>query len=531
MSGSLEREAKTSPLSALVPGRSVSSSTQVEFLEGEKTFATTATEEAQTHIELSPKATPKTALVVGAGIAGLRAASILKRHGLRVILLEARDRIGGRILTSRKNGKPARDMGAAWMHETSQNKLVQLIPKLGLSYYYDDGTPFYYTSDGRAGSQFKAKKVADEFADYAEWFYETSPDAKDRSVDDFIRDFTQNHPLITQDERRWAPQVIKEVEQWVGTSTSQASSKHLTYFVTERNLYMKDGYDSIVNWTAKDMLETPDCIRLHHVVKRIHWNDDMSTLVFVECANSEDESQVQTVFGDAIIVATPLGTFHHNLISFDPPLPQDMQDGIKNLSYGALGKIFFEFSEVFWSKNHDQFIYYPSPHDTTDEMINTANDSEISDTILNYATVTVNLLLVADSKELCVQVVEPLTQKVEAITDKKELYEFFEPLFKLLRTEPYKALPQVTSIESTCWTRDAFAGFGTYTSEKVGDDPNILINAAQSRHKSRLQFAGEHLALAGSGCVHGAFATGEAAAKRILHTLSIEIRDELFNLD
>ena len=54
------------------------------------------------------------------------------------------------------------------MHETSQNKLVQLIPKLGIEYYYDDGTPLYYTKDGRAGSQFKAKKVADEFADYVE---------------------------------------------------------------------------------------------------------------------------------------------------------------------------------------------------------------------------------------------------------------------------------------------------------------------------------------------------------------------------
>lgn len=414
------------------------------------------------------------------------------------------------------------------MHETSQNKLVKLISKLGLQYYYDDGTPFYYTSDGRAGSQFKAKKVVDEFADYAEWFYETSPDAKDRSVDEFIRDFTNNHPLITQDERLWAPQVIKEVEQWVGTSTSQASSKHLTYFVTERNLYMKDGYDSIVNWTAQDMLKVSGCIRLHQVVKKIHWNDEPSSLVLVECATSEDESQVQTVSGDAIIVATPLGTFHHNLISFDPPLPRDMQDGINNLSYGALGKIFFEFSEVFWSKNHDQFIYYPSPEDPTDK---TANASEALDTILNYSTVTVNLLLVADSKELCVQVVEPLTQKVEAITDKTELYEFFEPLFKLLRTEPYKALPKVTSIESTCWTQDAFAGFGTYTSEKVGDDPNILINAAQNRKSSKLQFAGEHLALAGSGCVHGAFATGEAAAKRILNTLAIECREELFNLD
>jgi hypothetical protein len=46
-------------------------------------------------------------------------------------------------------------VGAAWMHETSQNNLVKLIPKLGIDYYYDDGMAMYLTEHGRAGSQFK----------------------------------------------------------------------------------------------------------------------------------------------------------------------------------------------------------------------------------------------------------------------------------------------------------------------------------------------------------------------------------------
>lgn len=51
-------------------------------------------------------------IIVGAGISGLRAASLLQRHGFRVTVLEGRtDRIGGRILTSRKYGKAARDIG------------------------------------------------------------------------------------------------------------------------------------------------------------------------------------------------------------------------------------------------------------------------------------------------------------------------------------------------------------------------------------------------------------------------------------
>jgi polyamine oxidase len=102
-------------------------------------------------------------------------------------------------------------IGGAWMHETSQNKLVQLIPKLGIEYYYDDGTPLYFTRDGRAGSQFKAKKVADEFADYVEWYYTENSDAPDRTVKDFVDEFVAKHPLITSSERKWAPQATREV--------------------------------------------------------------------------------------------------------------------------------------------------------------------------------------------------------------------------------------------------------------------------------------------------------------------------------
>jgi len=49
---------------------------------------------------------------VGAGISGLRTAAVLQRHGVAVTILEGRaDRIGGRICTSRKLGKAARDIG------------------------------------------------------------------------------------------------------------------------------------------------------------------------------------------------------------------------------------------------------------------------------------------------------------------------------------------------------------------------------------------------------------------------------------
>ena len=52
----------------------------------------------------------KKVIVVGAGISGLRAAAVLHRHGCEVVVLESRDRVGGRISTSR-NGDHVRDIG------------------------------------------------------------------------------------------------------------------------------------------------------------------------------------------------------------------------------------------------------------------------------------------------------------------------------------------------------------------------------------------------------------------------------------
>jgi polyamine oxidase len=412
------------------------------------------------------------------------------------------------------------------MHETSQNNLVKLISKLGIDYYYDDGAAMYLTEHGRAGSQFKAKKVADEFADYCEWWYETHPDAPDRDVAGFVEEFVRNHKLITDDERAWAPQAVKEVELWIGTSVEQASAKHLSYFITERNLYMKGGYDSIVKWTAEPLMQDANTIRLNHLVENISWSEDGSGANVVSCRLKD--GTMSNIKADAIICTIPLGALRHNLVPFNPPLPHDVQTGISNFSYGALGKIFFEFAEVFWSKDNDQFIYYPSPPELEeDELYGSSESSRSSrsstnhDNILNYATVTINLWIMTGSKELCVQIAEPLTQRIEAMTNKKEIYKFFEPLFKLYRTEPYKALPRLVNIEKTNWTQDPLAGFGSYSADKVGDEPQLLLDALEAHNGSRLQFAGEHCTEVANGCVHGAFATGEKAARNLLRTFGI----------
>lgn len=125
------------------------------------------------------------------------------------------------------------------------------------------------------------------------------------------------------------------------------------------------------------------------------------------------------------------------------------------------------------------------------------------------------------TKELCIQIAEPLTQRIEAMTSTQEIYDFFEPLFRLMRNEPYKDLPELVNLETTHWTQDPFAGYGSYSVEKTGDESEVLIEALHHHRKSRLQFAGEHCTIVGNGCVHGAFETGEVAARNLLETLGV----------
>ena len=74
--------------------------------------------------------------VVGAGLAGLYAAQALHAAGVDVLLIEARDRLGGRILTADDEGVPAQDgfdLGPSWFWPEMQPAMVELIAELGLT--------------------------------------------------------------------------------------------------------------------------------------------------------------------------------------------------------------------------------------------------------------------------------------------------------------------------------------------------------------------------------------------------------------
>jgi len=79
------------------------------------------------------------AIVIGGGFAGLAAADALRNASFQVILLESRDRIGGRVHTDYSFGFPV-DLGASWLHGVcEENPLAPIIGRLGLPLYRTSG--------------------------------------------------------------------------------------------------------------------------------------------------------------------------------------------------------------------------------------------------------------------------------------------------------------------------------------------------------------------------------------------------------
>lgn len=278
-------------------------------------------------------------VVIGAGIAGLTVAQLLRAAEIEVVVLEARARVGGRLHTVELAGAPV-DLGAAWIHGRSGNPVAAIADGYGVATRAHPYAPIALRDavEGRfAGEDELTAALGREEAFFAALASLQRRLGEAASMQDAIDAHLAGLGLSARDER-YARLILEQymVEVDYGGPTSRTS---LAVF-DEDEFYGYDdhgvvgGYRSLV----APLQEGLD-VRLATPVTRVAHD---AAEVRVETAGGE-------VFAaDRAIVTVPLGVLQAGSIAFAPGLPAAKLAAIGRLEMGSLEKVILRWESAFW---------------------------------------------------------------------------------------------------------------------------------------------------------------------------------------
>ncbi|MRH92831.1 NAD(P)-binding protein [Nocardia sp. SYP-A9097] len=427
-------------------------------------------------------------VVVGAGIAGLAAAQALRKLGYEVVVLEARDRVGGRIWTDADGV----DLGAHWIHGTEGNPLTELVEGLGIPYSYVGGDSSYtggfdsltlFGPDGRiANSTVKNRTL--ELADQVLHELEQRAELARR----------RGHPDMSLSG------VIDEILAAAGHShqDEQAIRYHLNVILREDVAedpdllsfkYWEDGYrvygygDSVLHGGYQAViaaLAADADIELETPVRRITLGDNAVRIT--------TDSAVWDA--DKVLVTVPLGVLKAGDLLFDPPLPERKQHALDRLGFGTLNKIALHYSERFWPA--EQYVYGYLCRETE-----------------RYPTVVINMWKSHGKPILVLLLGASLGRVMESWPDEQVRDYATTVVSDIFGAET----PAPQRVSRTSWSSDPYA-HGSYACIGVNASPRDLDTLAEPV-EDRLYFAGEATNSYHWGCVHSAYESGLREAARI----------------
>src|SRR6202048_3137665 len=256
--------------------------------------------------------------IVGAGSAGLGAARALENSGLSLIVLEARDRVGGRAHTIMAAPNIAFDLGCGWLHSANKNSFVKIAEQL--NFEIDKTRPPWREQSFDAG--FPLKERAD-FIDALDAFYERAEEAAKSGRD--IAASTYLEP-----RNRWNP-MIDAISTYVnGCELDRVSILDMeAYEDTEINWRVRRGYGALM--TAYG---APCPLALNCEVTLI---DRSGTRVRIETSQGR-------LTASKVIVTVPTNLIADEAIRFHPTLPAKV-DAARGLPLGLADKVMLALDE------------------------------------------------------------------------------------------------------------------------------------------------------------------------------------------
>lgn len=423
--------------------------------------------------------TDSTVIVIGAGVAGLAAARYLQGAGYEVLVLEARNRVGGRIWTNRTLDNIPLDLGASWIHGVQDNPLTELADAAGIDRIetdYDsiavfdtDGTEFDAAAYATAEAQFEA--LLERLLALAEEL-----DA-DMSLGAAIERVLPEFDLTAADLKRLQYSINTTIEHEFAADVAALS----LFYWNESDAFagsdviFPGGYDWLTTLLMKDL-----DIRLEHIVEKIEYDSSGVAII----------TNKGTFEADYAIVTVPHGVLKSGSISFDPPLPPNKHTAIQNLHSGVLNKCYLQFSEAFWGDETDLLGYVSDDKGQWSECLNL------------YKYLGLPILLCFNAGEF--------GETIEAWRDE----DIVASAMTMLKTIYGDDIPQPTGWLITRWKSDPFAR-GSYSSMGVNASRASIAALAEPLDEV-VFFAGEATSPEYPGTVHGALLSGCRAADALI---------------